>query len=179
MMLQPSTVSSSRPSQVFVITRKGENLWHTWQTLIPFQIHPQTPTHQICPHWNHIQCQAFSWICILCSRAYKAWYTIKSTAFATSMSFASATKANGLHFLSELPFSNGQIWKWIISQPYPMPSIHKLFKCIEGSTYCTTLDLNMGFWTIPLNKPLQCLCMIILPREKYCYLDHPMGLACL
>jgi hypothetical protein len=56
-----------------------------------------------------------------------------------------------------------------------MPSIHKLFKCFEGSTYCTAL---MGFWTIPLDKPSQCLCMIILPWGTYCYLHLPMGLAC-
>jgi hypothetical protein len=59
-----------------------------------------------------------------------------------------------------------------------MPSIHKLFKCFEGFTNCTALDLNIGFWTIPLNKPLQCLCMIILPWGKYCYLCLTMGLAC-
>jgi hypothetical protein len=59
-----------------------------------------------------------------------------------------------------------------------MPSIHELFKCFEGFTYCTALDLNMGFWTILLDKPLQCLCMIILPWGKYCYLRLPMGLAC-
>jgi hypothetical protein len=53
-----------------------------------------------------------------------------------------------------------------------------LFKCFEGFTYCTTLDLNMGFWTIPLDKPLQCLCTITLPRGKYCYLHLPMELAC-
>jgi hypothetical protein len=53
--LQPSTVSSSRPSQMliysFVITRNGETLWPTWQTLIPFQKYPWTPT----------QCQAFTY----------------------------------------------------------------------------------------------------------------------
>ena len=30
-----------------------------------------------------------------------------------------------------------------------MPSTHKLFKCFEGFTYFTAIDLNMGFWTIP------------------------------
>jgi hypothetical protein len=59
-----------------------------------------------------------------------------------------------------------------------MPSIHELFKCFEGFTYCSALNLNMGFWTIPLDKPSQCLCTIILPWGKYCYLRLPMGLAC-
>jgi hypothetical protein len=59
-----------------------------------------------------------------------------------------------------------------------MSSIHELFKCFEGFTYCTALDLNMGFWTILLDKFSQRLCTIILPWGKYCYLHLPMGLAC-
>jgi hypothetical protein len=59
-----------------------------------------------------------------------------------------------------------------------MPSIHELFKRFKGFTYCTALDLNMGFWTILLDKFSQRLCRIILPWGKYCYLCLPMGLAC-
>jgi hypothetical protein len=59
-----------------------------------------------------------------------------------------------------------------------MASIHELFKHFEGFTYCTALNLNMGFWTILLDKFSQCLCTIILPWGKYCYLHLPMGLAC-
>jgi hypothetical protein len=108
----------------------------------------------------------------LFQKPIKAWYAMKSNAFAASMSFAGATKANGLYLLSELPRKKGQIWfvsdfcqlnKWIICWPYPIPSIHELFKCFEGFTYCTALDLNMGFWTILLDKPLQRLCTMILP----------------
>jgi hypothetical protein len=59
-----------------------------------------------------------------------------------------------------------------------MPSIHELFKCFEGFTYSSALHLNMGFWTILLDKFSQSLCTIILPWGKYCYLCLPMGLAC-
>jgi hypothetical protein len=59
-----------------------------------------------------------------------------------------------------------------------MPSIHELFKHFEGFTYCTALNLSMGFWTILLDKFSQSLCTIILPWGKYCYLWLPMGLAC-
>jgi hypothetical protein len=73
MMLQPSTVSSSRPSYMltcsFVIVKKKETLWPTRKTLIPFQRHPWTPTHQTSPRWTQIQCQAFPWMCILCSKS--------------------------------------------------------------------------------------------------------------
>jgi hypothetical protein len=59
-----------------------------------------------------------------------------------------------------------------------MPSIHELFKRLKGFTYCTALDLIMGFWTILLDKFLLHLCTIILPWGKYCYLHLQMGLAC-
>jgi hypothetical protein len=49
---------------------------------------------------------------------------------------------------------------------------------LQRFAYCTTLDLNMGFWIILLDKFLQSLCTIILPWGKYCYLCLPMGLAC-
>jgi hypothetical protein len=111
---------------------------------------------------------------------------MKLNAFATSMSFASATKVNGLHLHSELPRKRSDLICLRLlptkqmDHPLtiPMPSIHKLFKCFEGFTYCTALDLNMGFWTILLDKPSQHLCTINLPWGKYCYLHLPMGLAC-
>jgi hypothetical protein len=82
-------------------------------------------------------------------------------------SFGTPKKNGQIQFISDTDFC--QLNKWIIHWPYPMPSIHKLFKRFEGFTYCTALDLNMGFWTtIPLDKPLQCLCTIILPWGKYC-----------
>ena len=54
----------------------------------------------------------------------------------------------------------------------------KLAGLLEGFTFCSALDLNMGFWTIPLDEHSQELCTIILPWGKYCYLRLPMGLAC-
>jgi hypothetical protein len=89
-------------------------------------------------------------------------------------SFGTPQKNGQIRFFSDFH----QLNKWIIRQPYPMPSIHELFKRFEGFTYCTTLDLNMGFWTILLDKFSQRLCTIILPWGKYCYLRLPMGLAC-
>jgi hypothetical protein len=38
----------------------------------------------------------------LFQKPMKAWYAMKSNAFATSTSFAGVTKANGLHLLLEL-----------------------------------------------------------------------------
>jgi hypothetical protein len=112
---------------------------------------------------------------------------MKLNAFVTSTSLTGAIKVKRAAPSFGTPKKNGQVWfvsdfcqlnKWIIHWPYPMLSIHKLFKPFEGFTYCTALDLNMGLWTIPLNKHSQHLCTIILPWAKFCYLHLPMGLAC-
>ena len=48
---------------------------------------------------------------------------------------------------------------------------------LEGFTYATALDLNMGYYTIRLNPDAQELCTIILPWGKYKYKRLPMGVA--
>ena len=63
-------------------------------------------------------------------------------------SFGTPKKNGQIRFVSDFR----QLNKWIIRRPYPMPCIHELFKRFEGFTYCTALDLNMGFWTIPLDN---------------------------
>ena len=48
---------------------------------------------------------------------------------------------------------------------------------MEGFTYASQLDLNMGYYTIRLDGDAQKICTIILPWGKYSYLRFPMGLA--
>ena len=48
---------------------------------------------------------------------------------------------------------------------------------IEGFTYATSLDLNMGYYTIRLDSDSQKICTIIFPWGKYSYLRLPMGIA--
>ena len=47
---------------------------------------------------------------------------------------------------------------------------------MEGFTYATALDLNMGYYTIRLDPDSQKICTIILPWGKYSYLRLPMGI---
>ena len=49
---------------------------------------------------------------------------------------------------------------------------------LQGFTYATALDLNMGYYTIRLDPDAQKICTIILPWGKYQYLRLPMGLSC-
>ena len=48
---------------------------------------------------------------------------------------------------------------------------------MEGFTYATALDLNMGYYTIRLDPDAQKICTIILPWGKYSYLRLPMGIS--
>eukprot|EP00804_Cyclotella_cryptica_P023764 CCRYP_011154-RA/>CCRYP_011154-RA protein AED:0.19 eAED:0.19 QI:6/-1/1/1/-1/0/1/70/58 len=48
---------------------------------------------------------------------------------------------------------------------------------LEGFTFATALDLNMGYYTIRLDPDASKICTIIFPRGKYSYLRLPMGIA--
>ena len=50
-------------------------------------------------------------------------------------------------------------------------------RTVDGLTYVSVLDLNMGFWHLELDEPSQRLATIILPWGKYCYQRLAMGLS--
>ncbi len=47
---------------------------------------------------------------------------------------------------------------------------------LEGFTYATALNLNMGYYTIRLDPTASKMCTIIFPWGKYSYKRLPMGL---
>ena len=50
---------------------------------------------------------------------------------------------------------------------------------LEGSWWASSLDLNMGYYTIWLNPDAQCICTVITSWGKYKYLCLPMGISCM
>jgi len=48
---------------------------------------------------------------------------------------------------------------------------------LEGFTYATTLDLNMGYYTIGLDSDSSKICTLIFLWGKYSYLQLPMCIA--
>ena len=60
-------------------------------------------------------------------------------------------------------------------RPYPIPKIADILQKLEGMRYATSLDLNMGYYTVCLDPDSQKLCTIITPWGKYQYLRLPMG----
>ncbi len=65
--------------------------------------------------------------------------------------------------------------KHIVRKPYPIPKISIILQELEGLTYATALDLNMGKYTIRLDPMVSKMCTIIFPRGKYSYKRPPMG----
>jgi hypothetical protein len=53
-----------------------------------------------------------------------------------------------------------------------------MLQALEEFAYATSLDLNMGYYTIKLDSDAQKLCNIVTPFGKYQYLRIPMGMPC-
>ena len=51
-----------------------------------------------------------------------------------------------------------------------------MIRSLEGFTFATALDLNMGYYHIKLDADAQKLCTIIFPWGKYKYKRLPMGI---
>ncbi len=66
--------------------------------------------------------------------------------------------------------------KCIVRKPYPIPKISTILQELEGFTYATALDLNMGYYTIRLDPTASKMCTIIFPWGKYSYKRLTMGM---
>ena len=86
----------------------------------------------------------------------------------------SAKKDQTIRVLSDLREVNKQI----VRKPFPLPKISTVLQEMEGFTFATALDLNMGYYHIRLDPDSQKICTIIFPWGKYSYLRLPMGVAC-
>ena len=88
-------------------------------------------------------------------------------------SFIVPKKNNTVRFLSDFREVN----KRLIRKPFPIPKISTVLQELEGFTFATALDLNMGYYTIRLDPDASKICTIIFPWGKYSYKRLPMGIA--
>jgi hypothetical protein len=65
--------------------------------------------------------------------------------------------------------------KHIVRKPYPIPKISTTLQELEGFTFATALDLNMGYYTTRLDSAASKMSTIIFPWGKYSYKRLPMG----
>ena len=56
-----------------------------------------------------------------------------------------------------------EVNKRLIRTPYSIPKIATMLQDMEGFTFATSLDLNMGYYTIRLDPDVQNICTIVLP----------------
>jgi hypothetical protein len=54
-----------------------------------------------------------------------------------------------------------QLNKHIVREPYPIPKINMILHELEGLTYATALNLNMGYYTTRLDPTASKMCIII------------------
>ena len=83
-----------------------------------------------------------------------------------SPSFITPKKDGTVRFLTDFREVN----KRIVRKPFPLPKISTVLQELEGFTYVTTLDLNMGYYTIRLDPDASKICTLIFPWGKYSYL---------
>ena len=82
-------------------------------------------------------------------------------------------KKNGtVRCISDFRYIN----KCLIRKPYLIPKIADVLQKLEGVKFATSLDLNMGYFTVCLDLYSQKICTIITPWGKYQYLRLPMGI---
>ena len=88
-------------------------------------------------------------------------------------SFIQPKKNGEVRFLTDFRKLN----KMLVRKPFPLPKISVVLQELEGFTYATSLDLNMGYYTIRLDPDASKICTIIFPWGKYSYKRLPMGIA--
>jgi len=67
-----------------------------------------------------------------------------------------------VHFLSDF----GELNKCIKRNPYPVPKVQDMLLKLEGFTYATATDLNMGYYNILLTPESSRLCTIVYHGES-------------
>ena len=60
--------------------------------------------------------------------------------------------------------------KRIVQTPWLIPKISDVIQELMGFTFETSIDLNIGYWTIRLDPDAHKICTIVLPRGKYLYM---------
>jgi hypothetical protein len=88
-------------------------------------------------------------------------------------SFIKPKKDRTVQFLSDF----WEVNKKLVRKPFPIPKISTVLQELEGFTFATALDLNMGYYTIRLDTDASKICTIRFPLGKYSYKQLPMGIA--
>ena len=89
-----------------------------------------------------------------------------------SPSFIISKKDKTVRFINDFRELNKRVKR----TPFPMPKIQEMLLKLEGFTYATSLDLNMGYYHVELHPDSKKLCTLVFPWGKYEMQVLPMGL---
>ena len=64
----------------------------------------------------------------------------------------------------------------IVCKPFPIPRIVNTLQQLEGFTFATALDLNIGYYTIPLAECSKDVTTTVTEFGKFRYMCLPMGM---
>jgi hypothetical protein len=70
-----------------------------------------------------------------------------------------------------------EVNKKLVRKPFLIPEISTVVQELEGFSYATALDFNMGYYTIRLDPDASKICTIMFPWGKFSYKRLPMGIA--
>ncbi len=90
-----------------------------------------------------------------------------------SPSFIIPKKNRTVRFLSNFQEVN----KRLVGTPCPIPKLSTVLQELQGFSFATALDQNMGYYTIRLDPDASKICTIIFPWGKYFYKWLLMGIA--
>ena len=91
-----------------------------------------------------------------------------------SPSFIIPKSDRTVRFLSDFRELN----KALVRRPFPLPKISDMLQQMEGFTFATAIDLNMGYYHLKLDVETMKICAIVFPWGIYRYKRLPMGVAC-
>jgi hypothetical protein len=66
--------------------------------------------------------------------------------------------------------------KCLVQKPDPIPKISDIFQGMEKFRWAKTIDLNMGYYSMPLDDDTKKLCVISLPWGLFQYEVLPQGI---
>ncbi|GFH50707.1 hypothetical protein CTEN210_07183 [Chaetoceros tenuissimus] len=81
-------------------------------------------------------------------------------------------KEGTARFVTDFWKVNGQV----VRKPFPIPRIADTLQQLEGFTFATALDLNMGYYIIPLAECSKDITTIVTEFGKFRYTCLPMGM---
>ena len=64
----------------------------------------------------------------------------------------------------------------VLREHHPLPKVNDIFGQLTGATVFSKLDVNSGFWQVPLAEKSRLFITFITPFGRYCYNKLPFSI---